>query len=61
MLILDVALGNKEVMTESNTQKQGPAKGFHSIYVTARAPNMEYIVDRWGQARPVAIIKYRLI
>jgi hypothetical protein len=59
MLIVNVALGKQEVLKVAANNKLGPSVGYHSILGQAGAVN-EYIVDRWGQARPVYLITYAL-
>lgn len=58
MFIVCVALGNQEHLTAATNEKLGPSKGFHSILGTAGKVN-EYIIDRWGQAKPVLLITYK--
>jgi hypothetical protein len=58
MFIVRVALGKQEELRTEGKNKLGPAKGFHSIVGLAR-PNKEYIIERWGQAKPVYLITYR--
>ena len=59
MFICNVALGEQEVLNASNNAKTGPSKGYHSIKGTANnAGRHEYIIERWGQAKPVYLITY---
>jgi hypothetical protein len=58
MFIVKVALGKQEEVNKEESAKLGPGKGFHSIYGTGR-PHKEYIIERWGQAKPVYLITYR--
>jgi len=59
MFVCNVALGEQEVLTQVNNGKLGPAKGYHSIYGKANQGGIyEYIIDRYGQAKPVYLITY---
>jgi hypothetical protein len=58
MFIVNVALGNQENMAVTSNNKTGPSKGYHSILGTAGKAK-EYIIDRWGQAKPLFLIVYQ--
>jgi len=58
MFIVNVALGKQEVLTKSDNSRSGPKAGYHSILGQAGKHN-EYIVDRWGQAKPMFLITYQ--
>ena len=55
--MVKVALGKQEVLKNSANNKLGPSKGYHSILGQAGGHN-EYIIERWGQARPMYLITY---
>lgn len=55
---MKVALGKQETLTVESNKRLGPGKGFHSILGTGR-PNKEYIIERWGQAKPLYLITYK--
>ena len=58
MFLVNVALGKQEVLNAAANDKSGPMAGYHSILGQAGAHN-EYIVDRWGQAKPLFLITYK--
>lgn len=58
MLIVKVALGTQEVLNNADNDKLGPSKGYHSILGQAGKHN-EYIIERWGQAKPMYLISYK--
>ena len=57
MFIVNVALGRQEELKSAANNKLGPEKGYHSIYGIAGSAK-EYIIDRWGQAKPLYLIEY---
>jgi hypothetical protein len=57
MFLVNVALGKQEVLKNSDNNKSGPKPGYHSILGQAGKHN-EYIIDRWGQAKPLYLITY---
>jgi len=58
MFLVNVALGKQEVMNATDRTRLGPAKGYHSI-LGKHATQLEYIIDRWGQAKPLYLITYK--
>lgn len=58
MFIVNVALGNQQRMQSTDNNKTGPKKGCHSILGVAGSA-VEYIIDRWGQAKPLWLIVYQ--
>ena len=58
MFVCSLALGKQEVLKVAANNKQGPSKGFHSILGQA-GKHDEYIIERWGQAKPIFLITYR--
>ena len=58
MFIVNVALGNQQRMPAAANNKTGPSKGYHSILGVAGSA-VEYIIDRWGQAKPLCLIVYQ--
>ena len=60
MLINKVVVGKAEIMQNTDENKKGPSVGYHSVIgkKTATAFN-EYVIDRWGQARPLILVKYQ--
>lgn len=58
MFLVMVALGRQEHLTAAANNKLGPKPGYHSILGTAGKVH-EYIVDRWGQAKPIMLITYK--
>jgi hypothetical protein len=59
MFIVNVALGKQEILNATVSAKTGPSKGFHSIHGMAPTCPNEYIIDRWGQAKPMFLIVYQ--
>jgi hypothetical protein len=59
MFIARVALGKQETLDVQTNDKLGPSIGYHSIFGQDRGHN-EYIIERWGQAKPVYLITYHL-
>ena len=59
MFIVKVALGKQEVLNASDNNKLGPGIGYHSILGLAGA-HREYIIERWGQAKPLFLITYKI-
>ncbi len=59
MFIVKVALGKQEELTVANNNKLGPGIGYHSILGLAGA-HREYIIERWGQAKPLYLITYKI-
>ena len=59
MFICNVALGKQEELKNSANNKTGPTRGFHSIYGNSANSPKEYIIDRWGQAKPLYLIVYQ--
>jgi hypothetical protein len=57
MFIVRVALGKQEVLNVASNNKLGPSKGYHSILGIA-GNHTEYIIERWGQAKPIYLITY---
>jgi hypothetical protein len=57
MFIVQVALGKQEVLNVAENNKLGPSKGYHSILGRAGG-HTEYIIERWGQAKPIYLITY---
>lgn len=45
-------------MPAAANNKTGPSKGYHSILGVAGSA-VEYIIDRWGQAKPLCLIVYQ--
>ena len=58
MFLVNIALGKQEVLKAADNNKSGPKAGYHSILGQAGSHN-EYIVDRWGQAKPLFLITYK--
>ena len=59
MLIVKVALGKQEHLNAPANNKNGPQPGYHSILGTKNPAKHEYIIERWGQAQPLYLIKYK--
>ena len=58
MFVVKVALGKQEHLTAANNAKLGPDPGYHSLLGTAGKVS-EYIIERWGQAKPMLLITYK--
>lgn len=58
MFVVMVALGVQEHLTAAANNKLGPKPGCHSILGTAGKVR-EYIIERWGQAKPILLITYK--
>ena len=58
MFVVNVALGKQEELKQAANNKTGPKHGYHSIYGIAGSAK-EYVIDRFGQAKPLFLIVYK--